>query len=935
MIRLHALYQQAGKPATRNISKHIRADRSLESVSHETISNILRAKTKNAPTWNKLKPIIVVLCRLSEKPINSGQELVEFLALWNQIEEPQRDQETGPEREIDSPDDVRPVAVRPVLRRPTIAPVESRVHGDLPARSPLFTGREQILDEIERRLSGSPEALLVLHGPIGAGKTQVAAEYARQHHVAYAITWWVSAGTAEQARQSLLRLADALQILAADTTRRRLDELFDTLARSRSYLLVFDGVLSAELHALIHPNGGHVIVTTRNPNWARGNPFDALEVPDLDEGEAWQLLRKHDPGITAPQTAGLTAVAGRTPFGLAEACRLHRELGCGWEELASRLADPDNRILTGPGRTSRPAIESVRSVLRGRLASEPDLRPLLNLLLGFGPSPVWVWMLRRGLDGDISPGARRLIADPAGLRHGLSTLTVIGLARRHSGGDWVQIPEIVRLVLRELITAARGDGNRRDVVEILLRADPAQPADRRVHEHHQAIMGHLGPAGLLDSVRAPAYRTVHHQLRFLYLTGNLSAAQRLGRDAEAALARQDTLGPGSRIVLLIKRDLANAFRADGRYQEANRLTEEATALVRDYPGDAEDLAVALDLARDRGHDLRIEGRYRDALEHDEITTERHQTAFENDDPRFLASRDNVSVSRRFLGEYSTAEAVDRADLDRFRGDPRRRARLINALAEDLYGLGRFEDLVELLAPMVAGEPGRELQRARRMTGVAFRRLGHLVPAVDQLGTCYQACMDQWGGRYELTLAVCMSFANALRDRGQFDSALHYCQLAEWGYRSAMGEDNPLVQVARVNTAAVHLARGDRTQAEQLMIPAYDALAERVGRRHPFTVLAGVNRAFAVSISDPEPVWSWPRTAYEQAHNMFGAGHLDTLLAGASFAATRAARDEEDGLAPGLDQILAVLRRRFGSGHELVTRVAGALPVAVDIELPTV
>ncbi|SDT02131.1 FxSxx-COOH system tetratricopeptide repeat protein [Actinoplanes derwentensis] len=934
VVRLHTLYRQAGRPATRNISRRIETDRSLETVSHETINSILRAKNKNAPTWNKLKPIIITLCRMSENQVDSSRELVECLALWNQIEEPQSEPETVPERDAGAPDNERPVVVRPVPRRYAVVPVESRLHGALPARSPLFTGREQTLDEIEHRLSRSPEALLVLHGPIGAGKTQTAAEYVRQHHNAYAITWWVPAGTVEQARQSLLRLADALEIPADDSPRRRLDELFDELARSRSYLLVFDGVLSADLRTLARAKNGHVIVTARNPNWAQGSPPDALEIPDLDEGEAAQLLRKRDPRITVAQIAAVAAVAGRTPFGLAEACRLHRELNCDWAELAQRLADPENRILTGPGRTSRPAIETVRSVLQERLASEPYLLPLLTLLLGFGPSPVWVWMLRRGMDGDISPGTRHLLADPARIRHGMATLAAIGLARRHPDGDWARIPELVRLVLRELIGSSREDATRRDVVEILLRADPARPADRGSWELHQAITAHLGPAGLLDSMRPPAYRTVHHQLRFLYLTGKLHDAQRLGHDAEKALARPGAPVPASGVVLLIKRDLANALRADGRYREASRLTEAATALVRDDPEDTEDRAIVLDLARDRGHDLRIAGDYANAYDHDEDTQERHRAAFADDDPRLLASRDNLSVSRRFLGKYLDAEAADRADLERPGDHPRRRARVANALAEDLYGLGRFAELVESVAPITVSEPGREPHRARRITGVALRRLGRLLPAVDQLGACYQACMDQWGERHELTLVVCMSFANALRARGQFASALHYCLLAEQGYRSALGADHPLVHVARVNTAAVHLIRDDRAAAAQIINPAYDALAGLVGAGHPFTVLAGVNRAFAASISEPEPVWSWPRTAYEQARDTFGADHLDTLLAGAGFAATRAARDEEDGLAPGLDQILSALRRRFGSGHEVVARVAGGLPLAVDIEVPT-
>jgi hypothetical protein len=236
--------------------------------------------------------------------------------------------------------------------------------------------------------------------------------------------------------------------------------------------------------------------------------------------------------------------------------------------------------------------------------------------------------------------------------------------------------------------------------------------------------------------------------------------------------------------------------------------------------------------------------------------------------------------------------------------------------------------------VVEGGSGRELQRARRMTGVAFRRLGHLVPAVEQLGACHQACLSRLGERRELTLAVCMSFGNALRELGQFETALHYCRQAADGYAAVMGERNPLVRVAQVNTAAVHLARGEADRAAAILDVAHAALAEQVGERHPFTVLAAVNRASAAEMTDPVSAWSWSSRAYELAREVFGAEHLETLLAAAGFAAARAARNEDDGLAPGLDEVVSVLRRRFGAGHALVTRVAGGARVAVDIELPS-
>ncbi|MBM2617894.1 tetratricopeptide repeat protein [Actinoplanes sp. LDG1-06] len=826
--------------------------------------------------------------------------------------------------------------VRPALPAPS-ATVAFRVHGELPARSPFFTGREHVLDEIEARLRRSPETPLVLFGPIGSGKTQLAAEYVRQHAGDYAITWWVRADNVELALESLFRLARDLGLVAVDG-QQALEELFALLARSGPYLLVFDGVISGDIQRLIRMRGGTVVVTTRNATWAQESRHDRFEVPDLDEAEAAQLLRKQDAQLTPEQIVRVSSVAGRSPLGLAEVARLREEGAATWEDLAGRLADPVEHMLTGPGAESSGVAAEMQSIVRGLLSAEPELLPLLTLLLGFGPSRVPLWMLRAGVRGELSANARSALGDVAVLRGQLQALTRIGLARGPADGEWIEMPAIVRLVLRERVRTAWGEINRRDVADILTLADPAHPEEPATADRHAAIAPHVRPADLIRFFRRPVYRTLHHQIRFLFRSGDLGAAQRLGNDVMAALRDQDQLAPTDELVLQIRRDLANALRADGRYAEAERLTGESMELIEDDPSHLPGHVITLDLARSRGHDLRIAGRYREAYELDRSTHARHVNAFGADDQRRLASRYNLSVSRRFLGLFEEAEADDREDLDALpadrAGDDRHRLRLTNALAEDLYGLGRHEEVGNLLAPLTTGERGRELVRARRMTAVAFRRLGRLAPAVDQLGACYQACLHQEGPRRELTLAVGMSYGNALRALGQHETALHYCRQAAEGYAAAMGERNPLVSVARVNTAAVLLAQGRAAEAVTVLDEAYDALTGQLGEQHPFTVVAAVNRAAATAMTDPAEARSWSSRAYTLAWKVFGPDHLDTLLAAAGFAADRAVRDEGDGPAPSLDHILAVLRRRFGAGHTLVSQVAGGVRVLLDVEVPS-
>ncbi|MCU7724972.1 FxSxx-COOH system tetratricopeptide repeat protein [Actinoplanes sp. KI2] len=915
LVRLHRLYDQAGRPATRVISKRIDGE-NLESVSYETVSSLLRGNI--VPSWSRLQSIVVVLARMSVLEVDVSQELVAFNELWRRLDSP----------ELRIPPSVIPPAPSVAVSDRAVAP---RAHGPLPDPAELFTGREQILEAIDNLLGRQPDIPLVLVGPVGSGKTQLAAEYVRRHRDHYAVTWWIAAEDAGRARESLLDLAHKLggESGAADY-RDPFDRLFRFLEQCGPYLLVFDGVAGEDIRNLIRAAGGSVLVTTRDSGWTQRGRHSKLEIGDLDLVECALLLRKQDRHMTGMQLSRILEVVGRSPAGVAEAARLYRERALSWEDLADRLANPANRALTDDYPPSGHLVDEIRSIL-ARFPEDSAELGMLILLLGFGPGAVWRWMLQVGADSGVSPGVRRLLDDPAASGRAFRNLAESGLGWRSGDGERIEIPAIIRLVLRELLPRAYGETNRRDVVEILIAADPGHPENPATHALHRLIAPHVRPAGLVDVHRPAAYRTIYHQIRFHHLAGDLDAAIRLGREAEASLARQDVVAPADELALQIDRALASALRAAGQYGESYRLTERAMAQV-----DA-NTSVALDLARGRGDDLRIAGEYQRAYELDEQIWQQHAATYSDDDPRTLASRYNLSVSRRFLGRFREVAEADRAVLDRLRGGRRagpRQTRWVNALAEDLYGLGRFADVVELLGPLTEAESGRELQRARRMTGVAFRRLGRPMSAMEQLAVCYQECVGQMGEQRELTLAACVSLGNALRDLGEFETAVHYSSLAVKGYAAAMGADNPLVHVARTNRAAVLLARGDVQAAQEELDFVYPTLTDRLGAEHPFAVQTAINRASAVAVTDPPSAWRLSRSAYRQAQAVFGDDHLDTLIAAAGYAADRVTRKEDDVAAPGLDEIVARIRRQFGPDHPLASTLAYGVRAVVDIEPPT-
>jgi DNA transposition AAA+ family ATPase len=114
-------------------------------------------------------------------------------------------------------------------------------------RNPFFSGRAELLDEIQQRLLNS--AILnrsntqVVYGLGGIGKTQVALEYAYRCSDAYQYIIWIEANGESQLDSGYRELTRRLGIPVGDVddTSEVRHVLRRWLSNQSGYLLIFDG----------------------------------------------------------------------------------------------------------------------------------------------------------------------------------------------------------------------------------------------------------------------------------------------------------------------------------------------------------------------------------------------------------------------------------------------------------------------------------------------------------------------------------------------------------------------------------------------------------------------------------------------------------------------------------------------------------------------
>jgi tetratricopeptide (TPR) repeat protein len=514
----------------------------------------------------------------------------------------------------------------------------------------------------------------------------------------------------------------------------------------------------------------------------------------------------------------------------------------------------------------------------------------------------------------------------------------------------IQMHRLFQSVLRDWLDDDKLTRSRDNLRAILAAANPGEPDDPRFWPHYSEVGPHIHRADLAVASDFEVRRVVLDQARYLYKVGHYEESLALSQNLVATSARlasddESTAGVSEvdhQFKVLANQHLANASRVLGQYAKASQLTLDALAYMDRHPVFGKDHEYRAALKNMKALDLRIAGRYSEALAVDSDNLDHTDP---DDTDKWRTNRNNIAVSYRLLGRFAEAERIDRDIVREWELEQRRerdpRALLARSnLARDLYGLGRYREALSVLSAAlpiyreILGDKYAGVLLAIRIQVMALRKLGQAYDAVTVAWENHHDAALWFGSDHEFTVSAGLSLVNALLTAGDLGNATVRASLTLEDCERVFGAGHPTTLAMLVNSAAVLRALGDVPEARRRDERAMTELSNALGDDHPYTLSARHNFAVDLAMlgSDGRALDEF-KVVREISAQDRATTHPDHITCEINIALARIAIGGPTAGQPALADAAGALAAELGAQHPTVAAARENRWIACDIEPP--
>jgi tetratricopeptide (TPR) repeat protein len=737
----------------------------------------------------------------------------------------------------------RRVLLDGVRQRTQAPPAPPRVPGALPeiwniphARNPNFTGREQLLQELRASLTSRGTAAIVpIAGLGGAGKTQLALEYAYRHTADYEIVWWVRAEEPVTLTAGYAKLATELGLPEKDLADQQA-----TAAAVRSWLGHHPGWLLI-LDNAPHPDdcrdrlppgaAGHVLITSRDPNF--GGIAKPLKLPVLPRAEAVEFLQKRC-GRDEPAAAGeLCGALGDLPLALEQA-------GAYIESTASSIAEYLDLYRSRPRELLNDAVAATWQISIERLQTEaPEALDLLYLTAFLAPDDIDPKLVSPAF-----PDAMQFNRAKAALRR-YSLIDV-------SGGS-LAVHRLVQAATRDRLASGGEEAKWAEAaLELVDNAFPFKPdavetwnPSARLLPHALAAIGHSERLGVaLESTG----RLLNQAGLYLDNRGQLGEA---GQALKRALAiAEKVYGPDHPDVATRVSNIGTILLAQGDLPGALQYTQRALAIDEKVYGP--DHPTVATLGNNIGQILKAQGDLAGALQYTQRALAIAEKLYGPDHPDVAIDANNIGAILKAQGDLEGAlqytrralaidEKVYGPDHPNVARDANNIGQILQAQG-DLPGALQYTRRALAIDEKVYGPDHPEVATDASNIGQILQAQGDLPGALQYTQRALTIDEKVYGPDHPNVARDASNIGQILQDQRDLPGALQYTQRALAIDEKVYGPDHPNVAVFANNIGQVLKAQGDLPGALPYLQRALRILEATYGPENPQTKTVSANLA---------------------------------------------------------------------------------------------